>query len=236
MSPHPPLAAPGPGRFAALALLAGLAAACTSSHTNHPRAAALSAPPRPAAPAAPAPAPPAPKTVGTVRTPAGTTPVPAATPPRPQSTTASPAGPARCTTSQLRTDVGGGSGGAAGSIITAVRFRNTGSAPCSLLGHPGVSYIAGSDGHQVGRPASRRLTGRLVFLRPGGQAHATLRILQYAVYDPAACRPVAVTGLRVYPPGQTASAVVRLGRGLTCSNPGTPVLTVDPVTPGPPTE
>lgn len=145
----------------------------------------------------------------------------------------SPAGPAPCRTSDLRITVGGGSGGAAGSVYTAVLFTNAGSAPCTLDGHPGVSYVAGEAGTQVGPAAARTGTPSRVVLAPGAGAHATLRIVQYRNYPTGVCDPAAVRGFRVYPPDQTTAAFVP-EPGTTCRDQR--VLTVGPVAAGPPTE
>ena len=144
--------------------------------------------------------------------------------------------PGRCATGDLAVSVGGGDGGAAGSVYTAVVLENTGSAACTLHGYPGVSYVAGSDGHQVGTAASRdgAAADARVTLAPGGVAHSTLRIVRYQAYPAQRCRPEAVDGFRVYPPGSKDAAFVRQG-GATCSAQDAGVLSVQPVEPGPPT-
>jgi hypothetical protein len=82
---------------------------------------------------------------------------PGASPSPPSAATGSPfptaAGEPYCATAQLAVSVGGPSDGAAGTRSSYVLFRNDGTADCLLNGHPGVSYVAGEDGHQVGVPA-----------------------------------------------------------------------------------
>lgn len=192
-----------------------------------------------------APTTPAPGTDSTASAPVETTgPLPApptATDPSSAVTpTGTSAGPAPCTTASLRVSLGsGGGGGAAGSVYSALVFVNTGSAPCTLNGHPGLSYVAGSDGHQVGASAKRGTGSPLtrVVLAPGKQAHATVRAVQAGVYPQAKCQPVPVRGYRVYPPDQKASVFLDFtGSAKACSSMSTPQLTVDTVQPGAPTQ
>jgi hypothetical protein len=96
---------------------------------------------------------------------------------------------------------------------TGLNLTNTGSTPCTLYGYPGVSWVAGSDGHQVGSAATRQgvPTGAketTVTLVPGATASAAFNIVQAAVIDKSECKPVPVKGLRVYPPGETAALFV----------------------------
>jgi hypothetical protein len=112
-------------------------------------------------------------------------------------------------------------------------FTNTGGRACELRGFPGVSYVAGDDGHQVG-PAARMVgeRGAQVRIAPGASAAAVLQLAQVGAFDPAVCRPTAVRGLRVYPPGDTAALFVPAeGTGCAGTPPG-PQLTVRTVTGG----
>ncbi len=146
------------------------------------------------------------------------------------SSTAAPTGTPRCTAAQLSATLGQGDA-AAGSVTRPLEFTNTGSGPCELRGFPGVSYVAGDDGHQVG-PAAQETGERAgeVVLRPGGQAVALVQFVQVANFDAAVCKPTPVRGLRVYPPGDTASLFVpAAGTGCAGTPPG-PQLTVRTVT------
>jgi hypothetical protein len=99
----------------------------------------------------------------------------------------------------------------AGSVYSTISFTNVGPETCQLRGFPGVSYVTGDDGQQVG--AAAEMTGPRgdqVRLGPGGAAGAALQMPQAANFDPATCRPAPVRGLRVYPPGEKASAFVPL--------------------------
>ncbi len=96
-----------------------------------------------------------------------------------------------------------------------------------MRGFPGVSYVAGDDGHQVG-PAAQMSgeRGVEVSIPPGVSATTELQLVQVRNFDAAVCRPTAVRGLRVYPPGDTASLfVVAAGTGCAGTPPG-PQLTV----------
>ena len=96
-----------------------------------------------------------------------------------------------------------------------LQLRNAGSSPCTVYGYPGVSWVAGSDGHQVGAAAQRLSNNsgsaeKAITLAPGALASAPLDIVDAAVIPPAECKPVPVRGLRVYPPGQTAALFLPL--------------------------
>lgn len=116
--------------------------------------------------------------------------------------------PPNCPTGQLTLRLGDG-GGAAGSLVRPLVFTNAGSSTCRLRGFPGVSFVAGDDGHQVG-PAAVEDGPRAgqVDLAPGQSAHVEMRIANHLNYDDATCAPTAVRGFRVYPPGDTAAAYV----------------------------
>jgi hypothetical protein len=69
-----------------------------------------------------------------------------------------------------------------------------------------------------------------VVLRPGGKAQALVQFVQVANFDAAVCQPTPVRGLRVYPPGDTASLFVAAdGTGCAGTLPG-PQLSVRTVT------
>src|SRR4051794_35611948 len=74
-----------------------------------------------------------------------------------------------CAHWQLRASLGRGDSGA-GHTFWPLVFTNTSSAACTLRGYPGVSSVAGDDGHQVGRPATRDTSRHVttVTLRPRG--------------------------------------------------------------------
>ena len=192
-------------------LVAGvlLATGCSTSST-------------PSTPASTAPPEPAPVTVTVTAPP----PEQSAAPPASAPESVPPGGTPRCTTAELRATLGTGDG-AAGSVYRPLVFTNTGARTCALRGFPGVSYVTGDNGQQVG-PAAQEVgdRGGAVTLRPGGQATTTVQFAQVANFDAAVCRPTPVRGLRVYPPGDTASLFVAAdGTGCAGTPPG-PQLTV----------
>ena len=124
--------------------------------------------------------------------------------------TPAPATPAstECKVADLSLRLGGGDA-AAGTSYRALVFTNKSARTCTMQGFPGVSYVAGDDGHQVGPAAYRTGSkGPVITLKPGDSAFAPVGFVQVANYDPAVCKPTEVRGLRVYPPHDYDSAFV----------------------------
>jgi hypothetical protein len=186
-------------RYWLTALAVLLATACSSG--NQPTAAPPSATGGPAPALSPEPA-----------SPATDAPAPASP--------AQPAGnPERCTTAELTGSLGPGEG-AAGSVYRTLLLTNAGGRACELTGFPGVSYVTGDGGQQVGPAAAMSgERGGPVRLAAGASAGAELKLVNVANFDAAACRPTPVRGLRVYPPGDTAALFVP-AEGTGCA--GTP--------------
>lgn len=138
-----------------------------------------------------------------------------------------------CATSDLKVAAGHGNAGA-GNHYVPLRFTNTGSAPCTMQGWPGVSYVEQPQGGPVGKPAHRSGNGGgAVTLQPGGSAVAKIDEVQVHNYDPGACQLTRVKGLRVYPPNNTASRFVPMPNAHACSGAKIPgeQLQVKPVQP-----
>lgn len=134
--------------------------------------------------------------------------------------------PSTCTVADLSVTVGAGEG-AAGTFYRPLVFTNTGRRTCVIQGFPGVSFVAGADGHQVGQPAVRNgPKGPAIRLVPGALAAATLGFTNLGAYEPAQCRPTPVRGLRVYPPHDTRAAFVPLATEACAGNPPSPHLRV----------
>jgi hypothetical protein len=98
---------------------------------------------------------------------------------------------------------------------TGLQLRNIGSSACTLYGYPGVSWVAGADGHQVGAAAVRQTDPsgsgeKSLTLAPGALASAPLDIVDAEVFPRSQCKPVSVRGLRVYPPGEKAAMFLSL--------------------------
>ncbi|MDX6207952.1 MAG: hypothetical protein QOF82_267 [Frankiales bacterium] len=157
---------------------------------------------------------------------AATVPATATSPGATPTTTATGAS-TRCRNSQLRVTLGTPDRGA-GQIYTQILFVNSGSTTCTLAGHPGVSYVAGDDGHQVGASATRTGTAiTTVSLKPGGTASALLHETNYANFDQSVCKPVTVRGLRVYPPGSTAAVfIARAGKQCSATTLPDPAMSI----------
>lgn len=161
-----------------------------------------------------------------------TSPATGAAAPPPATKPANP-GNGECTSASLRLSIGR-LGAAAGHFYQSVQFTNIGGAPCWIAAYPGVSYVTGNSGTQVGAAAARvGSTGGKVHLAPGQMASSVLEMTDVSVFDPSSCRPVSVRGLRVYPPDNTASLYVD-DPGMGCAgNPPSPQLRVNPVKAGP---
>jgi Domain of unknown function (DUF4232) len=129
------------------------------------------------------------------------------------------AGTAACTTGHLKAIVVTGAGGAAaGSTYYPVNLTNTGSSSCALYGYPGVSWVTGPSGSQIGQPAKRNpvVAPSTVVLGPGQTAHVTLQVVDAQNYDKSTCQPVTAHWLKIFPPGQYTALYVKFS-ALTCS-------------------
>lgn len=118
--------------------------------------------------------------------------------------------PLVCETSHLAVSLGTADG-AAGSTYYPLHFVNKGNSACTMTGYPGVSFVAPGTGKQVGEPATRsRRATPTVTLAPKGEATATVQVAETGNFSAGTCGPTAVSGLRIYPPGNTAAAYVKL--------------------------
>jgi len=118
-----------------------------------------------------------------------------------------------CRASDLQATLGGGAGAGMSQDHTGLQLRNIGSSTCTLYGYPGVSWVAGANGSQVGAAASRAADNsgsaeKVITLAPGAAASAPLDIVDAAVIPKSECKPVPVRGLRVYPPGERAALFI----------------------------
>jgi hypothetical protein len=154
---------------------------------------------------------------------------------------ASPAAPAaqagtpRCATSGLVVWMNTQGDGAAGSVYYTLKFTNLSGHACTLRGYPGVSAVSLS-GRQLGTPARWGTSpATTVTLASGATAYA---VLQYSDVvtggsGPRPCDAVTAAGLRVYPPGQTASKIVPFPLKA-CTSSGLVYMGVAPVQQAPP--
>ncbi|MCG8917645.1 DUF4232 domain-containing protein [Actinokineospora sp. PR83] len=131
------------------------------------------------------------------------------------------AGASDCKAADLKLSIRDGEG-AAGTVYRTLVFTNAGSRTCTMQGFPGVSYVTGDDGHQVGPAAYRDGTkGAPVTMAPGVSSSTVIGFVNVQNFDPAACQPTETRGLRVYPPHDTASMFLPLpGTGCSATPPG----------------
>jgi Protein of unknown function (DUF4232) len=137
--------------------------------------------------------------------------------------------PAACQYGQLRVMLGSATG-ATGHILAPIIFVNRSANACSLRGYPGVSSVAGNDGHQVGAPAGWA-PGRVrtvVLAANGGRTRALFDQSNPDFYNPATCRPVNARGYRVYAPNQRLAFYLPAAHHA-CSNRGLVTSRVLPV-------
>ncbi len=137
------------------------------------------------------------------------------TPTAPPTTPSVPA----CPTSGLSATVNTSPGGAAaGSTYYPLNFTNTSKSACYLYGYPGVSFVTGPSGSQIGEPASRNpaVAPATVILAAGGTAHVTIQVVDALNYSKSDCQPVTAHWLKVFPPGQFTALYVKFS-SLTCS-------------------
>lgn len=124
-----------------------------------------------------------------------------------------------CRTSSLSVTLGTGTGTGtiSGTVYRPLVFTNTGTVTCRVQGFPGVSHVAGDDGHQVGRAGAWvGSRGAGVDLGPGASAHSIISVTSADTVDPDTCRPTEVRGIRVYPPANEIAAYVP-SPGISCS-------------------
>jgi hypothetical protein len=119
-----------------------------------------------------------------------------------------------CRTADLTITLGNPNG-AAGSVYYGLAFRNNGPSRCTLSGYPGVSFLDGS-GKQIGLPSVRnRIAHSAVSVAPGGTAYSSLQVGNPDVWNCPVAMPQKV---KVYPPNQTAFALIDAVGIRTCSN------------------
>jgi hypothetical protein len=73
-----------------------------------------------------------------------------------------------------------------------------------------VAFVASATGRQVGSAASRNPQKPVttILMGPNSSVSALLGIANYHNFPPGNCLSHAVSGLRIYPPGNTAAAYV----------------------------
>lgn len=149
----------------------------------------------------------------------------------PSSGSTATAGLAACNTSVLSVILASDAeGGAAGSTYLPIDFTNTSGSACTLYGYPGVSFVTGPAGTQIGAAATRasNISSVSVVVAAHATAHAWLQVVGAGNYPAATCRLVTAHWLRVFAPGNTAASYV--GHSFpACSDAKVAILTVMPV-------
>ena len=144
----------------------------------------------------------------------------------------------QCPTASLRATVNKAQGsGAAGTSYVPIDFTNVSGHGCDMFGFPGVSFVTGPGGSQIGDAATRQTSfgGVTVTLASGATAHAWVGIADAGNFPAASCAPVTAHWLKIYPPDQFAALYTRFTTTV-CSKKsygGSTPLTVLPVRPGP---
>ncbi|WP_420363351.1 DUF4232 domain-containing protein [Curtobacterium aetherium] len=133
-----------------------------------------------------------------------------------------------CAVADLAGSIEPGSGGAAGSVVVHLALRNTGTTTCTVQGWPGVSFVGGGDGTQIGAPATldRSAPHPTVSLAPGSTAVAPLKVTRAENVPSSDCSPVTPEGFRVYPPGSEQSLFVAATSYTACRSSDTQLLSV----------
>lgn len=130
--------------------------------------------------------------------------------------------PPRCLAGDLtgtaETDEGGGAAGSFGLRLVLV---NDGADACYLQGWPGVSFVGGGDGSQLGAAATQNRTDQYpnetIVIEPGSSTYAPLMVTQALNYSNADCQPRDADGFRVYPPGDEESLFIEASDLVACS-------------------
>jgi hypothetical protein len=118
-----------------------------------------------------------------------------------------------CKSGGLKLSFGGGDAGMSHQF-RELKFTNVSKHSCVIVGFPGVSYVTGDKGTQVGAPAVREgKIGKQITLVPGQFASTIIDAVDYEVFEPAVCRPTPVRGYRIYPPDETAAMFIPLPSG-----------------------
>jgi hypothetical protein len=141
-------------------------------------------------------------------------------------------GPAGCLTSALRAILGTAQG-TAGSAYQVIILANVSGKTCALYGYPGVSFVSGVGGSQIGKDAARDRTTapKVVTLAPGQSGSFALRVVNAAALPTAGCDPVTAKWLKIFPPENTAALYVGYP-ARACASKTATILTTRAVTEG----
>src|ERR1700722_19994952 len=141
-------------------------------------------------------------------------------------------GPAGCLPSGLRATLGAAQG-TAGSAYQVIVLANVSGKTCALYGYPGVSFVSGIGGSQIGKDAARDRTipAKVGTLAPGQRGSFALRVVDAATLPAASCDPVTARWLKIFPPENTAALYVGY-TARACASKTATILTTRAVTEG----
>ncbi|NQX27135.1 DUF4232 domain-containing protein [Microbacteriaceae bacterium VKM Ac-2854] len=145
--------------------------------------------------------------------------------------TPTPVADGTCTVDQLTlTNVHDAEASGMSQYYFDIVFTNSSGTECTLEGYPGVSFVGGGNGTQIGDPAGEdgSVPISTVTLAPGGTAVSHVHGTQPGAYD---CAEVQADGIRVYPPHSYESAYVADPLPA-CATAGVVLLQVTPVEAG----
>jgi hypothetical protein len=140
-----------------------------------------------------------------------------------------------CATSSLAVAITSSQGGgAAGSTYLPINFTNRSGRACEMYGFPGVSFVTGRGGSQIGAAAARDtgFPSVSIMVAAHATAHAWLQVAEAGNYPPSSCHQVTANWLRIFAPGNTAAAYVS-HTFQACSSTKVNILSVMPVRSGP---
>ena len=147
-------------------------------------------------------------------------------------TPAAAATPGPCSTAGLRVTLASQESAAAGHFYRTLEFTNISGASCTLFGYPGVSFVTGAGGQQIGAAAGRSpASKRLIVLAPGKAAHAVVDLLDVLNFPPSKCAATNAHWIKVYPPNQFSATYVRW-TAMVCSKSKPVYVSVAPVRQG----
>jgi hypothetical protein len=148
------------------------------------------------------------------------------------SSPSTPAGPPPCQPSALHAKLGL-SQGTAGSVYQVIDFTNVSGSACTMYGYPGISFVTGPGGSQIGLPATRYPASKpkLVTLAPGAEANAVLQVVEALNFPNKDCLPVNAHWLKIYPPGDYSPLYLRYSTQA-CSKANKSNTTVQPIISG----
>ncbi|MDR7277520.1 DUF4232 domain-containing protein [Catenuloplanes atrovinosus] len=111
-----------------------------------------------------------------------------------------PSEPGRCRTADLTVTIADRQGG------QTLTFTNVSAQPCTLEGFPGVTFVAGDEGAQVGAEfAHDGDKAEKLTLKPGDSARSDLVLTSPGA---AKCKGAEATGFRILPPQETTAIFV----------------------------